>query len=318
MKLLANMPPTNRKALAIEVNNLRRSEAVFALLLHVHQAARVVGIFVAIKRVADPLRVATGRLRPIHGVALLDAPDGRGVVARIGCRDVAEEFAVQFPAQLSIRRERAEHGALLAHCDVKIAVRIHAETADAPEFRGRDLTGRAGADAAAVAERFHELRLVRVGHIVEQHLLPRAGAGVRDHQRAVVGQRERHRLKQFRERHRFAIASNALGRELPFLMFRIGVVDFQLPEPAQFVAHLQAVWIHVGVADHVAVLVNAELLPAFVPMAPSVHRAVGLHLGVDEKVLHPLVARAGEGVANPGDGVIQRVSGGRHQEIRER
>ena len=59
------------------------------------------------------------------------------------------------------------------------------------------------------------------------------------------------------------------------------------------------------VADDVTILVNAESLAAFVPVAPGHARAVGFRIRVDEEVLHPLIAGARERIAKPGDAVVQ-------------
>ena len=82
-------------------------------------------------------------------------------------------------------------------------------------------------------------------------------------------------------------------------MFWVGVVDPEFPAASLGVLRFQTVRLNVGVADDVAVAVDPELLAPFIPVAPGVDRAVRLNGGVDEEVLHPPVAGAGEGVADP-------------------
>lgn len=58
--------PDEQESPALDIDDLRRGQPVLALLLGVHQTARVVGILVAVQCVTDPVRIATGRPRPIH------------------------------------------------------------------------------------------------------------------------------------------------------------------------------------------------------------------------------------------------------------
>ena len=96
----------------------------------------------------------------------------------------------------------------------------------------------------------------------------------------LVGEGERHWLEQVRKLCQHSVARNALRLEVVLVKLRLVVIELDLPRAALLVLRHETVRIHVGVADHVSILVNAELPPAFIPVAPGVHRAVGLNAGI--------------------------------------
>jgi hypothetical protein len=67
-----------------------------------------------------------------------------------------------------------------------------------------------------------------------------------------------------------------LGLEVIFVELGLNVVELDLPPMPGLVSGLEAVRVDVGIADSVAVSVNAKLLSAFIPMAPGVDCAVRL------------------------------------------
>ena len=289
-----------QEPLAFQIDNLRRGQPVFALLLYKHQSPRIIRITVAIERVTDPSRFAASRFRVVHDVVLLDAPDIAPISGGIGACKVHEAQAVKLPKHLAVRRKLAQHRPHLAHGDVEVAGRVHAHAADAPELGRGHFAGRAGADAAALAEHAGKPGMVGIGHVIKQHLLPRTGERIGDHELPIIGECQGCRLEQFRESHVVAVALYALRHEVPFLVLGIHAGDDQHPMVAGLVRDFEAVGLHVLVADHVAILVNAEPVPAFVPVAPGVDCAIGLNLGINKEVLHPAVAGTRKGIAQPG------------------
>jgi hypothetical protein len=81
-------------------------------------------------------------------------------------------------------------------------------------------------------------------------------------------------------------------------VFRIDVLNVDLPEPAGFVVYFEAVGVRVLVGDELAVFVDAEAMASLIPVCPGAAGSIGIGVHVDEEALHPLVVCAGETVAD--------------------
>jgi hypothetical protein len=77
-------------------------------------------------------------------------------------------------------------------------------------------------------------------------------------------------------------------------VLRVNVFDLELPGSAELILGPQAIGVLVAIADDPAILVDAEFLAAFVPVAPGDDRAIRSNIGVDEEILDPEIIGAWE------------------------
>ena len=108
-----------------------------------------------------------------------------------------------------------------------------------------------------------------IADVVEQNLLPWTGAGVGDHQSAVVRERQRGRLEQAGERDGLVIALDSERVEVMFVVVGSDVLHREGPRPPCPVLDFQTVGVGIHIADDVTVLVHAEPLAALVPVTPG-------------------------------------------------
>ena len=301
-----------QKPLAVDGADARRRNAVFVTGFHFHDVARIVGIFHAVGGVAFELPFRTGsRFGKIHRVAFLRRINiqriGRGIDIGVVHEDITFEEKVHYPLAFGVFLEAANRGRAFALADKKTAFCVHADTGQVPQFERMINAGRVAAswisrridasrnritgcvsrtDTAFHAESSDQTRHAGFAADIEkQDLFARPVVG--DEKLVVVG---------FGQTRRLADRGDGVR----------AFDDLAFDEPAlAFDRYFAAIDFFVFIAQHFAVLINAEKAAMLVPPAFGVDGAVGLHHHLVDVILHPRrvgvvrLAAFAKGVADP-------------------